>query len=200
MTVGDKGPAGGYIFYDKKFVSDGWRYLEAAPYGWYDGTTDSTGSYTGDDDPFFQWGAFGYCVEPSAAGIEIGTGAINTSNIVNYHDSLSTLYPDKGNYYLNPTAYYSENDGTVAAKICDDYSLENEGVEYSDWFLPSKIEIYYMCKNIHRLGGFILYDYWSSSVYGIKGAWRVNPPYLNFSSLYHNNRFNSLRVRPVRAF
>ena len=30
-TVGDTGPAGGLIFYDKGSDSDGWRYLEAAP-------------------------------------------------------------------------------------------------------------------------------------------------------------------------
>ena len=29
--VGDEGPAGGIIFYDKGEYSDGWRYLEAAP-------------------------------------------------------------------------------------------------------------------------------------------------------------------------
>ncbi|MDR1250484.1 MAG: hypothetical protein LBK63_14445 [Treponema sp.] len=31
LKVGDRGPAGGWIFYDKGVVSDGWRYLEAAP-------------------------------------------------------------------------------------------------------------------------------------------------------------------------
>jgi hypothetical protein len=29
--IGDRGPAGGWIFYDKGVISDGWRYLEAAP-------------------------------------------------------------------------------------------------------------------------------------------------------------------------
>ena len=29
--IGDKGPAGGLIFYDKGSYSDGWRFLEAAP-------------------------------------------------------------------------------------------------------------------------------------------------------------------------
>ena len=29
--IGKKGPAGGWVFYDKGLYSDGWRYLEAAP-------------------------------------------------------------------------------------------------------------------------------------------------------------------------
>ena len=29
--IGDQGPVGGYVFYDKGEYTDGWRYLEAAP-------------------------------------------------------------------------------------------------------------------------------------------------------------------------
>jgi hypothetical protein len=31
LKIGDRGPAGGIVFYDKGTSSDGWRYLEAAP-------------------------------------------------------------------------------------------------------------------------------------------------------------------------
>jgi len=64
MELGGIGPAGGYIFYDKGFYSDGWRYLEAAPSGY------ST-KY---------WGGWG----TSVGGTEtaIGTGESNTNKIV----------------------------------------------------------------------------------------------------------------------
>ena len=70
FAVGGHGPAGGYIFYAKDEVSDGWRYLEAAPYGWYNEK----------EDPVFQWGGFGITTGATATGI--GAGETNTGTIV----------------------------------------------------------------------------------------------------------------------
>jgi len=68
--IGDTGPAGGIVFYDKGTVSDGWRYLEAAPV----------------ENEFTScWGA-GSFIEKSelaAKGTDtaIGSGRINTERI-----------------------------------------------------------------------------------------------------------------------
>jgi len=46
-AIGDTGPAGGYVFYDKGSYSDGWRYMEVAPASTEWGNTlwsSSTGS------------------------------------------------------------------------------------------------------------------------------------------------------------
>jgi len=61
--VGDTGPAGGIIFYDRGFSADGWRYLEAAP-------TDFT----------TQWGAYGQDV--AGTDTVVGSGKRNTQLIV----------------------------------------------------------------------------------------------------------------------
>ena len=65
--VGGKGPAGGYVFYDKGSYSDGWRYLEAAP-------EDITLTAT--------WHNNGENVETGANGTAIGTGRENTKKII----------------------------------------------------------------------------------------------------------------------
>ncbi|MFO8029833.1 MAG: DUF1566 domain-containing protein [Cyclonatronaceae bacterium] len=69
-TVGDIGPGGGIIFYDKGSYSDGWRYLEAAP-------EDIESFAFG-----FSWGCTDYYIPGTSS--ELGTGKINTVRI-NYH-------------------------------------------------------------------------------------------------------------------
>ena len=64
-SLRDIGPAGGWIFYDKGSVSDGWRYLEAAP------SDQSTGA---------QWGCYGVSIS-GADGTVVGTGEQNTIDI-----------------------------------------------------------------------------------------------------------------------
>lgn len=64
--IGDKGPAGGIVFYDKGFTSNGWRYLEAAP------EDQSSGC---------EWGPQGVGI-PGDQGSAVGTGYGNTMDIV----------------------------------------------------------------------------------------------------------------------
>ena len=65
--LGDFGPAGGLVFYDKGVFSNGWRYLEAAP-----------------SETEFQaeWGAYEKYVSGTVDGI--GRGKQNTQAIVEY--------------------------------------------------------------------------------------------------------------------
>jgi TolB-like protein len=63
--IGDTGPAGGIIFYDRGFTGDGWRYLEAAPAG---------------SEFSAKWGAY----QKDVVGTEfsVGSGKRNTQLIV----------------------------------------------------------------------------------------------------------------------
>jgi hypothetical protein len=65
--IGERGPAGGIIFYDKGSISGGWRYLEAAPKA----LTEKNG---------IQW-----CVESFIevkTGVAVGAGKSNTDAII----------------------------------------------------------------------------------------------------------------------
>jgi len=63
--VGDFGPAGGHIFYDKGVFSGGWRYLEAAP---------------AETEFRAQWGAYNQDVP--GTGTAVGSGKRNTQLII----------------------------------------------------------------------------------------------------------------------
>lgn len=159
--IGDRGPAGGWIFYDKGSKSDGWRYLEAAP---EDQSTEA------------EWGCYNKSIS-GAHGIGIGTGKANTKAIIK-----------------------SCGKAGIAAKVAADY----RGGGKSDWFLPSKDELYLMYRYLHKAGvgdftkdeiGYILY--WSSSDSNVIYAWSQN-----FSKGYQGDNPKYFRngVRAVRAF
>jgi len=64
-NIGDFGPAGGIVFYDKGIFSNGWRYLEVAPV---------------ETEFRTQWGAYGKDI--SGTGTVVGSGKRNTELII----------------------------------------------------------------------------------------------------------------------
>jgi hypothetical protein len=71
-----------------------------------------------------------------ATAISLGTGNANTQTIVT-----------------------SQGAGNYAAKLCSDLVLGG----YSDWYLPSKDELFILYTNRLLIGGFASSSYWSSS-------------------------------------
>ncbi|MDT3360324.1 MAG: DUF1566 domain-containing protein, partial [Spirochaetota bacterium] len=143
-----------------------------------------------------------------ATGTGIGTGKANTASLV---------------ARMGATAY-TESSGTpttsdYAGKVADDYTVTNNGVTYSDWFLPSKDELNAMFENLVKnkaepLGNFLtatVNEYWSSTeydVYPYAYVWYqafsdVNMPgIVVYDAGYQNcyDRRVPTRVRPIRAF
>ena len=77
--IGQKGPAGGLIFYDKGVYSDGWRYLEAAP------TEHSLRFYNGlEYEDGLRWGVEGRHSNVPGTKTEVGTGKQNTAIILRF--------------------------------------------------------------------------------------------------------------------
>jgi hypothetical protein len=219
-----KGPSGGYVFYDcdadnvteNGVVTEGpdglmssvcgWRFLEAAP-------TDATVDIDGTSTSLFIFGCYAKEVEASLsnAGTEtgIGTGLANTEKLVK---AMGRNALDYSNSIVaaGKTANY-------AAKVALDYSVTNNGVEYNDWFLPSKEELETLISNIglckNKAGESVKLDssldpqymttHWSSSENTAStdtgnSAYYVQLYYSSSTNTYSRNKES--HVRPIRAF
>ena len=108
-----------------------------------------------------------------ATGTAIGTGLSNTNTIITSQGATAKGY---------------------AAGLARAYT----GGGYSDWFLPSKDELYKLALNKVAIGGFADYTYWSSSVNSDNtNAWaQFFPNGLQY--LFRNE--TSYAVRAIRAF
>jgi hypothetical protein len=97
------------------------------------------------DQGIAQWGCM-YTNLPGAQGKLVGMGKQNTIDILN-----------------------SCNQAGTAAKLCDAYQVIDNGVIYSDWYLPSQDELSLLCINKVTIGNFetsvFPYYYWVSNEY-----------------------------------
>jgi TolB-like protein len=176
--IGDTGPAGGLIFYDKGNRIGGWRYLEAAPadIGYKRFSNGSPFEYP---DPLGQdvrWGR----VEVTS----VGKGKQNTEAFMDVLNQIG---------------------GGFGWVIRDVTEFEING--FDDWFLPSRDELNFMYGNLYlkELGNFRSGPYWTSSIAGDGQGYARNIVAIDFST-GRAVEFSIPRdstpggVRPIRQF
>ena len=81
----------------------------------------------------------------------------------------------------------------IAARLCGDLVLNN----YSDWYLPSKNELFKLYMNRATIGGFANAYYWSSSEYS---DYEASSWVFTNGILVVNSKNNLYNVRAVRSF
>jgi TolB-like protein len=140
-NVGDTGPAGGIVFYDKGFVADGWQYLEAAPAEIE--FTAEWGAYTGS--------AFNYYQGRDIPGTNtaVGSGKHNTELIVQWLQQ------------------FGEDDRAAQVCVCMDLNGYKDWFLPS----RDELNLMYQILHLRRLGGFGSGWYWSSSQHNNDYSW-----------------------------
>ena len=220
--VGDIGPAGGYIFYDRGYYENGWRYLEAAPADLIvingvptvDATSDAYKNAEIDDQNVL----FGYhrltddgddvyvngttTWDPTnCTGSGIGDGIRNTQLLLDAMGDtayVEHIYTFNGNHGAKSAVY--------AAKMVDLLTVKVGDKTYDDWFIPSLGELNQMYQQLYLngLGGFHSYTYASSSECDIKNYSQNTDlvKAMSFSTgLYDQVVFRgSVIIHPARAF
>jgi hypothetical protein len=169
--IGDTGPAGGIVFYDKGNYSEGWRYMETV-------SLDGNSS---------EWGCAGSLIT-NANNSEIGSGLLNSVLITNYHDNLI-------NYYTNPSVCNSLNNGSVASSQTLLFELNNT----KDWFLPSENELSLMYENLktENLGSFSNSIYWSSTQVDENNSTAID---FSTGIIISQSKISNGNVRAIRYF
>lgn len=179
-AVGNKGPAGGIIFYCDNTGQHG---LEAAP-------ADVPREKNGID---FTWGCWEWnhnlgnrytWTTVGNTDTSIGTGAANTDAIIAACGTSGST--GNGNPF---------GDGTVtnAAAAAKAYTLNG----FTDWYLPSRDELDLLYQQKTGVGGFGYGYYWSSTEAAASSAWSQS---LEFGGQSGSLKFNEQKVRAVRSF
>ncbi len=204
----DTNPVTGNLVLSALWVRHIYQLRERGPAGgliFYDKGSEKGGWRYLEAAPYDQgetvWTA-GSTVNTGATGTAIGSGRINT-----------------------PVIEYYQGAGNYAAKLCDELVIVNDGIAYSDWFLPSSEELsrigWNLCGVKYNIqnGGTVIngevptggigdfhHDgdgtsgggtYWSSSENSINNAYHQN---LWSGAAGNSGKKTVYRVRAVHAF
>jgi hypothetical protein len=150
-----------------------------------------------------------------AAPTDHGTG-IRWDSVDNSSTDTGAIADGVGVGDMNTTLIIAEtggDPGTYAAGIASNLVVTHSGVDYDDWYLPSKFELNLMWINLadsdgngtnsgvsdpENLGGFASSTYWSSSQFSSSNAWHQG--FGGGSQFGSGSKGLTLRVRAVRAF
>jgi len=170
-SLGETGPAGGLIFYDKGYLSDGWRFLEASP-----ATTEFKD---------VKWGALSTNI--TGTSVEIGTGKQNTQIIISRLNQLSET--GKAAQVCNNLNYNGYNDWFLPSKNELDLMYQNLKKNNLGGFSNDYLDCGYWSSSQADSGNVWL-QYFDDGTQNSEGTW---------SSLFSNKDY-SIRVRAVRSF
>ena len=174
--VGATGATGGYPVH-----TIGESYGGGIVFYVYDGGQHGLIASTSDQSSSMRWFGGTY-INTRARADGIGAGLKNTALII------ANQAPVDGNAF--------------AATVCNEYSVTVAGVNYGDWYLPSKYELnlLYLQKNV--VGGFVTpsngqFVYWSSTEddYGDSFS-----QYFTNGNQFQNPKYAQAYVRAIRAF
>jgi hypothetical protein len=183
--IGDIGPGGGKIFY---YLAAGFscgqtrattcKYLEVAPTNWNAGT-----------DPTRTWAQ----ATPVNLQSNISANNLSLSSAIGYGAQNTKAIIDQGN----------NDSASSAASLAVSYSPTISGANYSDWFLPSELELSEIYIRRVAIGmEFSGASYWSSTSNGNQNGrylivTHVSATPGSFAGDIKSAMFN---VRPIRAF
>ena len=224
--VGDRGPGGGIVFYVSaaNFTSAGstcgtaCKYLEVAPATWQDTTAPINTDVS--NDLIYQWSN-----NTTVATVQDRTTASTEGIVVNRADEKVNWKIGQG--FNNTSVMIVSSGATppvLSLSAAQAAVLAYAGNSTAgQWFIPSMNELNELCKYARGqttgvltvacvtgtgifkstanagtdLGGFVDYNYWSSSEF-VASSTRLQ----NFSSGYQSNdgKGSARYVRPVRAF
>lgn len=119
-------------------------------------------------------GSTGTGMTTNASAIALGTGSTNTNTLISQYGSARFH----------------------AASFCKIYY---SGGGYTDWYLPSLMELRELYNQRNVVGGLLSNSYWSSSEIDFNNAWTINFGTASYAAV-RTNKSTNIALRAIRTF